>query len=87
MSIVRPLLNGWLRLTEKRYLARVAGPEDVRRSFERSVRLYFRAPSGTQRNWGPLGGRPALTITRRGGADGREVPPIWTVVHRADDRS
>ena len=70
MSLVRPVLNAFLRLTEKPYLARVKNPEDVRRSFERKARIYFHAPSGTQRAGVALGNRPALSLWRRGQEEG-----------------
>ena len=47
MSVMRPVLNLWLRLTEKPHLARAATPERLRRSFEMKARLFFRAPRGT----------------------------------------
>lgn len=69
MSIVRPVLNAWLRWTEKPYLARVEKPEEIRDSFERKARMYFHAPLGTRLQKVTLGGRPALEVRARTGAD------------------
>lgn len=66
MSWARPVLNSWLRFTEKPYLARVQDPLELRRGFEKKARLYFHAPFGTQRSWATLGDRPALTVRPRG---------------------
>ncbi|THH35244.1 alpha/beta hydrolase [Aliishimia ponticola] len=70
MSLIRPVLNAWLRLTEKPYLSRVEDPDAIRRGFERKARFYFRAPSGTIRDWETLGGRPSLSVSRRGAQPG-----------------
>lgn len=48
MSFVRPILNLWLRWTEKTYLARATDPVEIRRSFEAKARIYFHAPFGTR---------------------------------------
>jgi len=48
MSLLRPLLNGYLRLVEKRKLARTRDVHKIRRDFARTARLLFRAPRGTQ---------------------------------------
>lgn len=48
MSVMRPLLNAWLRHTEKPKLARAAEPDPVRRSFAAKARIYFRGPRGTR---------------------------------------
>ncbi|MDZ7710682.1 MAG: alpha/beta hydrolase [Roseovarius sp.] len=47
MSLARRLLNPWLRLAEKRALARETDPVAIRRSFETKARLFFHAPRGT----------------------------------------
>ncbi len=62
MSIMRPLLNLYLRLTERPHLARVSNPDKLRRSFERKARMFFHAPRGTRKRETILGGRPALEI-------------------------
>ena len=48
MSVLRPLLNGYLRLVEKRKLARTRDVHKIRRDFAKTARLLFRAPRGTQ---------------------------------------
>ncbi len=48
MSLLRPLLNGYLRLVEKRKLARTRDVHKIRRDFAKTARLLFRAPRGTQ---------------------------------------
>ena len=62
MSLVRPLLNTWLRLTEKPHLRRVQDHVEMRRSFEAKARLFFHAPRGTQQSKRHLGGRPVLAV-------------------------
>lgn len=47
MSLMRPVLNLWLRMTEKPHLVRTTQPVDLRKSFELKARLFFRAPRGT----------------------------------------
>lgn len=47
MSFQKTLLNKYLRLTEKRQLAKVRDPHAQRRTFERKARLFFRPPRGT----------------------------------------
>lgn len=47
MSLFRHILNPWLRLTEKRHLAR-ATPEKMRSAFEWKATLFFRPPRGTR---------------------------------------
>ncbi|WP_324753066.1 alpha/beta hydrolase [Roseovarius sp. Pro17] len=46
MSLRARLLNGWLRQTEKRILARAERPEQLRRHIERSARIFFHPPRG-----------------------------------------
>ena len=48
MSVLRPLLNGYLRLVEKRKLARTRDVLKIRRDFAKTARLLFRAPRCTQ---------------------------------------
>ena len=48
MSLLRPLLNGYLRLVEKRKLARTRDVLKIRRDFAKTARLLFRAPRCTQ---------------------------------------
>lgn len=65
MSWLRPVLNRWLRLTEKRYLARETDPAALRARFERRVRLLFPPPSGVPMRDGVLTG------------GGGEIPALW----------
>nr|WP_246455875.1 alpha/beta hydrolase fold domain-containing protein [Sulfitobacter aestuariivivens] len=48
--MLRPVLNTYLRLTERRHMAR-STPQGLRVSFERKARLLFHAPRGTQQQW------------------------------------
>ncbi len=48
MSLRARLLNGWLRQTEKRILARADQPEQLRRHIERSARIFFHPPRGVE---------------------------------------
>lgn len=50
MSLIRPVLNAYLRTFEKRSLARTTDINAVRRNFERSARWFFRAPRGSERH-------------------------------------
>jgi len=45
MSLIKPILNAWLKLTERPHMAR-AQPEKLRSSFETKARLFFHAPRG-----------------------------------------
>lgn len=54
MSLRARLLNQWLRRVEKPAMARAADPQIMRTRFERSARLLFHAPRGTQMQWSPL---------------------------------
>ena len=68
MSVLRPLLNGYLRLVEKRKLARTRDVHKIRRDFAKTARLLFRAPRGTQ-----------ITRSRLVGAgEGLRVTPAQT---------
>lgn len=69
MSLRLRLLATALRRIEKPWLARVERPEDVRRSFDRSARL-FRDPPYSLYLPGDLGGRPALHVACRPQRDG-----------------
>jgi monoterpene epsilon-lactone hydrolase len=71
MSVVRPVLNAWLRWTEKPYLARLEEPAEIREAFERKAKVYFHAPFGTTWRDLTIGGRPGLEIMP--GADGPTV--------------
>lgn len=67
MSRRARLLNRWLRLTEKRFLARAERPEALRRRMERTARIFCHPPRGTQFCDGAADGRPVSGI--------RVIPP------------
>ncbi|WP_272008730.1 alpha/beta hydrolase [Roseovarius sp. ZX-A-9] len=59
MSLRLQLLRPYLRLTEKRHLARAQDPAALRRSFETKAKLFFRTIRGTrysEAQTGPFGG-------------------------------
>ncbi|WP_135504021.1 alpha/beta hydrolase fold domain-containing protein [Roseovarius aestuariivivens] len=62
MSLMRPILNAYLRLTEKPYLARVARPISLRQSFEAKARLFFHPPLGTRFRQGEIAGVPVTSV-------------------------
>ncbi len=66
MSLARPILNTWLRWTEKTFLARAEDPLQIRRSFETKARFYFHAPFGTQFSEEVIGGRDVQWACARG---------------------
>jgi acetyl esterase/lipase len=72
VSLVRPALNAWLRLTEKPYLARVQAPARLRRSFDFKARLFFRRPRQVQVARMDVAGVSCLRL-RRGVAVGRRI--------------
>lgn len=64
MSLIRPVLNTYLRLVEKRRMRRTKEPANLRRHLEQNARLFFRAPRGTTMAKITLaGGVEALTVT------------------------
>lgn len=65
MSLRLALLSRWLRLTERRMLARARDPAPLRRRFERQARL-LPAPRGARRETVSVAGRPALRVTGAG---------------------
>lgn len=73
MSLFRPVLNGWLKLTERPFLARVTDVGELRDGFERKARLYFHPPQGTAKRQTTLGARPALDIARRNAVDSTRI--------------
>ena len=73
MSLMRPLLNLWLRLTEKTHLARAEDPETLRRSFEKKARFFFYGPRGAVYDEGALE------------HEGRTVPVLHVEAQEADD--
>ena len=66
MSLVRPVLNAWLKWTEKPKLARSTEVEAVRRDFERKAWLFFHRPRGTTIEVLECAGRPALRVSAGG---------------------
>lgn len=62
MSLMRPLLNAWLRRTEKAALAQARDPDRLRRSFESKAALYFRGPRSSRYEEITLAGLPALRV-------------------------
>ena len=64
MSLARPLLNTWLRFTEKPQLRRASDPDALRRSFETKAKLFFHAPAGTDRRVARVGSIDGLEIRR-----------------------
>jgi len=66
MSLARPILNLWLNLFEKRFLAQAGDPVATRIGFERKARFWFWPPRGTEFETGEL--RPG---------DGAPVPVLW----------
>jgi len=79
VSLRRRLLNGWLRLTEKRALARAVTPQELRRPFETKARLFFRAPRGTVCERGDVAGVPVQWVAARGVK--REDAPLLLYFH------
>jgi acetyl esterase/lipase len=79
VSLARRLLNPWLRVTEKRRLAREADPAALRRSFEIRARLFFPAPRGTCLARGRLSDLPVQWVTARGVA--RRTGPLLLHFH------
>lgn len=66
MSVVLPVLNTWLRLTEKPYLEQAQDILGVRRSFEQKARLLFRPPPGSVFEERLVADRPSVLIRPRG---------------------
>lgn len=71
MSLIRPVLNRWLRLTEKPLIAR-ATPHRLRRSLETKSRIFFWPPRGTSFTETPLAGRPTTWVNAPEGKRGRD---------------
>ncbi|OIQ45831.1 MAG: esterase [Roseobacter sp. MedPE-SW] len=69
MSVLRPFLNTYLRLTEKRLLKNAAGPEALRRSLETKARLLFHGPLSMRLKRGELAGSEAVRISPRKGPE------------------
>lgn len=65
MSLMRRMLNPWLRAVEKRRLL-TGSPKQLRRALEIQSRLFFHGPRGTKSEWGTYGGTPCLELTPKG---------------------
>lgn len=75
MSLIARLLTSYLRVTEKRRLARAQDPEGLRRSFERSARLFFWPPRGTRYREARVAGVPATEV------NAAETGPLILYLH------
>jgi monoterpene epsilon-lactone hydrolase len=64
VSLMRRLLNPWLRVTERRRLARATDPETLRRAFEVNARLFFWPPRGAAFDAAEIAGCPATWVDR-----------------------
>lgn len=69
MSVLRPLVNTYLRLTEKPQMKNAAGPDALRRSLETKARLLFHAPLSMRVRRGDLAGNEAVLISHRKGPE------------------
>lgn len=69
MSVLRPLLNTYLRLMEKPHIRNAPGPDALRRSFEMKARLLFHPPLSMRLESGTLAGADALWVTPRRGPE------------------
>lgn len=69
MSWVRPVLNLWLRVAERPFLARLKDPVKARKRFERVARYVFRGPRGAVYTWSKTGSLPLLEVRGPGAAD------------------
>lgn len=68
MSLMRRILDPWLRLTERRRLANAQDPATLRRAFERNAQLFFWPPRGARFEDTEAGGRTAIRVNA--GAEG-----------------
>lgn len=78
MSVTRPILNAWLRWTEKPHMRR-ASKVNLRNSFENKSRFYFHPPRGTSFVDANLGDIPAHWTWALG--VGREDGPLILYFH------
>ncbi len=72
-SLRARLINFALRHVEKRRLARMHDPLEMRRGFERSARIFLRAPRGSRFAWDALGGVRTLGVLGPGTEAGKGV--------------
>ncbi|MEL6451283.1 MAG: alpha/beta hydrolase fold domain-containing protein [Pseudomonadota bacterium] len=75
MSLLRPVLNSYLRLREKPHLRRASDPIELRRSFEAKARLFFHPPWSMTLRWRRLATGDALW------AQHRRTPHNLTILH------
>ncbi|MBV2359964.1 alpha/beta hydrolase [Thalassococcus sp. CAU 1522] len=73
MSLIRPILNAYLRLTEKPHMRRAQRPEQLRRPFEIKARLFFHGPRGVAARWDDLGAVAALELEPATPRDGPTI--------------
>ncbi|TNF21747.1 MAG: alpha/beta hydrolase [Rhodobacteraceae bacterium] len=66
MSLIARLLTAYLRLVEKRRLARAQDPGELRRAFARNARLFFHPPRGTRFRETIVAGLPATEVNAAG---------------------
>lgn len=66
MSLVRPILNTWLRWTERRFLSHAKDPQGPRKRLELMARFLFRGPRGATYDSMMLDNVPALRVTGPG---------------------
>jgi acetyl esterase/lipase len=78
MSMMRPVLNLFLRLAERPHLARAKTPEKLRRSFEMKARFWFRAPRGTTYRSDVIEGVPVIWTH---GPGAKEEGPVILYFH------
>ncbi|WP_299704521.1 alpha/beta hydrolase [uncultured Tateyamaria sp.] len=69
MSLLRPLLNTYLRQTEKPHMQNASGPDALRCSLETKARLLFHRPMSMRLRRGALAGEDVLWATPRRGAE------------------
>jgi acetyl esterase/lipase len=51
MSLMRPILNQWLRMVEKPKMRKAVGADPLRRNLELQAKLFFFSPFGTKQEW------------------------------------
>ncbi len=70
MSLMRHLLNPWLRAVEKRRL-RNGTPAQIRRALDMQSRMLFRGPRGLKQAWCTFGEVPCLEVVPKNAAQDR----------------
>ena len=79
MSRARPVLNAWLRLTEKPFLTRARSAGWLRASFEFKARLFFHGPRGVGFADDVIAGVPVTHVQPKHGAD--RATPVVLYLH------